>query len=406
VRSYERLTARGITALTKRGMHADGGNLFLRVDPSGSRSWIYRYRTGKRQHDLGLGSARLVTLADARKKAADLNRERLDGGDPLLARRAKRDAKAVAAMKTISFREAADRYVDAQASGWRAGSGQEAQWRNSLRDYAFPMLGSLPVAEIDTALVMRTIEDLWKVKPETASRVRGRIESILGWATVRGYRTGDNPARWSGHLENLLPARSRVAAIEHHAALPYAEIGALTVELRKQTGTAARAFEFVILTAARIGEVLGARWGEFDMAARLWNVPAERMKSGRPHTVPLSDRAVELLGEPCAAGDLVFPGSTGREMRKQALYRVQAAIGWSTPYTFHGFRSTFRDWAGDRTSFPREITEAALAHAVGNAVEQAYRRGSAIDTRRRLMEQWARFCEQPAAAGKVVAIGR
>jgi integrase len=404
-RQYERLTARQAATINQPGMHPDGGGLYLFVGKGGSKSWIVRYAFHGKRHDIGLGPVRLVSLADARRKMADLARQRLDGADPLLERRAKRHAAAVQRANALTFAECADLYIDAQAAGWRAGSGQEQQWRNSLRDHALPTLGALPVAAIDTGLVMRTIEGLWRTKPETASRVRGRIESILGWATVRGYRTGDNPARWGGHLENLLPSRSRVAPIVHHEALPYGELPGFMVELHKQTGIAARAFEFVILTAARIGEVLGARWGEFDLAAKVWSVPGERRKAGRPHTVPLSDRGVELLGKPGAAGDLVFPGSTGREARKQILYRVQAAIGWPTPYTLHGFRSTFRDWAGDQTAFPREITETALAHAVGNAVEQAYRRSSALEQRRQLMDAWARYCDQPAIEGNnVVAI--
>jgi integrase len=404
-RQYERLTARQIATITAPGMHADGGGLYLRVDKSGSKAWVMRYAFQGKRHDLGLGPVRLVSLADARRKAADLARQRLDGADPLLERRAKRDVETVQRAKTITFREAADKYIDAQAAGWRTGSGQAEQWQSSLTAYAYPVLGTLPVAMIDLPLVLRVIEPIWTTKAETASRVRARIENVLGWATTHGYRTGDNPARWSGHLENLLPSRSKVAAVEHHAALPYVEIGAFMASLREREDPAARALEFLVLTAARSGEALGARWSEIEMAARKWTVPGARMKGGREHVVPLSDAALACIGEPGEPNALVFPGArAGRAARKAVFYRLMEALGHAD-VTVHGFRSTFRDWAGDRTAFPREIVEAALAHLVGNAVEQAYRRGSALDQRRRLMEQWAAYCAATEApAENVIAI--
>jgi integrase len=405
MRSYEKLTARRVSVNNQPGMHSDGGGLYLRIDKSGSKSWIYRYRVGQRQHDLGLGSTRVISLADARRKAVEITRQRLDGNDPLLERRALRHAEAVERAKTITFRQAAEQYIDAQAAGWRGGSNAQ-QWTASLTTYAHPVIGLLPVAAIDLGLVLRVLEPIWTTKPETATRVRRRVEAVLGWATTHGYRNGDNPARWSGHLENILAPRVRLAAVRHHAALPYGEMGAFMTALRQNETVPARALEFAIMTAARAGEVFGATWNEIDTKARIWTVPAARMKGAREHTVPLSDAAMACLGKP-GAGYLFPSPRGGRPLNKTVFHHLKRTVAWAgSDYTAHGFRSTFRDWCGDCTAYPREVVETALAHTVGNAVEQAYRRGSAIDTRRRLMEQWGRFCEQPAAAGKVVAIGR
>jgi integrase len=260
------------------------------------------------------------------------------------------------------------------------------QWRNTLRDYASPVIGDLAVSAIDTGLVLKVLEPLWTSRPETASRLRGRIESVLDWAKVRGYRDGENPARWKGHLDHLLPARSKVRKVQHHAALPYGEINALVTLLRAQKGITPLALEFAILTAARTGEVLGAKWSEIDTAMAMWTIPADRMKGGREHRVPLSDRALAILGEMRGRDrDHVFP------LSEKAMAMLLRRIG-RNDVTVHGFRSTFRDWAGEVTSFPNHVVEMALAHAVPNAVEAAYRRGDLFEKRRRLMADWARYC--------------
>jgi len=279
-------------------------------------------------------------------------------------------------------------------------------WESTLAADVYPIFGSLPVQAVDTALVMRAIEPIWTTKPETASRVRGRIESILDWAAARGYREGANPARWRGHLENLLPKKTKVRRVEHHAALPYPEIGTFTAELRRHEGVAAQALEFAILTAARTGEVLGARWPEFNVTDRLWTIPAERMKAGKEHRVPLSDAALAILEQMAAirSGEFVFPGGkAGRPLSNMTFLMLLRRFG-REDLTVHGFRSSFRDWAAERTGFPAEVAEMALAHVVSDKVEAAYRRGDLFQKRRQLAEAWAKFCAAAPATGSVVSI--
>jgi integrase len=293
----------------------------------------------------------------------------------------------------------------AHEAGWRNPK-HRWQWSASLASYVYPHFGDLLVQAVDVGLVMRAVGPIWNTKSETASRVRGRIESVLDWATARGYRQGDNPARWRGHLENLLPKRSKVARVEHHAALPYPEIAGFMAGLRQQEGVAARALEFLILTAARTSEVIGAKWGEFNLAERLWTVPGERMKSGKEHRVPLSDAALAILGAPGEPAQCVFPGGkAGSALSNMALLMTLRRMGHAD-LTAHGFRSTFRDWAAERTNFPAEVAEMALAHTVGDKVEAAYRRGDLFQKRRQIMQAWARFCAAPtAASSKLVAMG-
>lgn len=402
-RLSERLSAKRVELATEAGMYADGHGLYLRIGPTGAKSWVFRYRNDGRRHDLGIGPYHLVSLAEARKRATEQRRLlRIDGHDPLLTRRAGRDQARLAAAKAMTFKACAEAYMAAHQVGWR-NSKHRAQWTATLATYVYPTFGDLPVQMIDVGLVMKSIEPIWTMKPETASRVRGRIEAVLDWATARGYRQGENPARWRGHLENLLPKRSKVRRVEHHAALPYALIGAFMGELRGQEGVAARAFEFLILTSARTGEVIGARWGEFDIGEKLWTVPGDRMKAGKEHRVPLSARAVEILGqmktaaggEPEAAA-FVFSGARGGPLSNMALLMTLRRMGRGD-LTAHGFRSTFRDWAAERTGFPAEVAEMALAHTVGDKVEAAYRRGDLFAKRRQIMEAWARFC----SAGEV-----
>jgi integrase len=388
-------------------MHADGGGLYLRVGPTGSKSWVFRYVTSGRQHDMGLGPFLDITLQMARERAQTHRRARLDGNDPLEAKRAVRAAERLATAKVTTFKECAEAYIAAHSAGWRD-LRTVGQWQQSLTAYVFPILGDLPVQAIDVGLVMKAIEPLWTTKTTTAGRVRQRIESVLDYAAARGYRQGDNPARWRGHLENLLPKRSKVARIEHHPALPYGEIASFITELRRRDSVSARALEFSILTATRRAEVLGARWSEINMAERLWTIPGERMKADREHRVPLSDAALAVINQmqEIRTNAYVFPGQGGmKPLGEVAIWRLLRAMGRGE-LTMHGMRSTFRDWAAERTNFPREVAELALAHAVGDATERAYQRGDLFDKRRQLMAAWARFCAAPATAGaKVVAIG-
>ena len=298
----------------------------------------------------------------------------------------------------MTFDGCAKAYIAAHEAAWRNPKHRQ-QWTNTLATYVSPVIGQLPVAAVDTGLVLKVVEPIWSKKPETASRVRGRIEVVLDWAKVRGYRDGENPARWRGHLDHLLPAKSKVRKVEHHAALPYAQVGAFMVGLREQPGIGARALEFLILTATRTGETLGAIWNEVDIAARLWTIPAARMKAGKDHRVPLSDAALTVLKQMHAIrhSDYVFPGGRDRRpLSEMALLMLLRRMERGN-VTAHGFRSTFRDWAAERTSSPREVAEAALAHAIPDAVEAAYRRGDLFDKRRKLMAAWAEYCAKRPA---------
>ena len=389
----------------KAGRYGDGHGLFLLVRPNGTRFWIFRYRIAGRLREMGLGSADLFPLADARQRAGDLFRKVKLGTDPL----AERDAEKAKAGAAITFGEVADHYIAAHEAGWRNAKHRQ-QWRNTIDTYAAPILGTLAVAAIDTGAVMRVMEPIWRDKPETASRLRGRIESVLDFATARGWRSGDNPARWRGHLDNLLPAKSKVARVEHHAALPWREIGAFMTDLGTQEGVAALALRFTILTAARTGEAVGACWSEIDLQEKVWTVPGDRMKAGREHRVPLSTGALAVLTEAAklrtdrASDAPVFPGAkAGKPLSNMALLMLLRRMQRGD-LTAHGFRSTFRDWCGESTNHPREVAEQALAHTLSDKVEAAYRRGDMMEKRRRLMEDWAGFCARPVPVGEVVPI--
>ena len=404
-RTTNRLSATRVATLKAPGYYADGGNLYFRVAPAGSKGWIFRFAMRGKTRDMGLGPYPATTLAKARQKAASCRELVADGVDPVEQRKSSRMKAALAQARGVTFRECATAYVAAHEAGWRHPK-HRAQWHSSLRNYIDPALGPLSVQDVDVGLVMRILEPIWAEKPETAGRVRGRIEAILDWAKARGYRDGENPARWKGHLDHLLPARSRIRRVRHYAALPYDEVGRFMEKLRDREGVVARALEFAILTASRTGEVLGMRWGE--VAGDVWTIPAERMKSGREHRVPLSARAIAILRavrpKNPAADDLVFPGARGDPLSDMALARVHHRMGYDI--TTHGFRSAFKDWASERTSFPNEVSEAALAHVVGDRVEAAYRRGDLFDKRRRLMDAWAQFCATAKDEKKVVPIGK
>jgi integrase len=401
------MSALAVSRAKKPGMYADGGGLYLQVTASGAKSWIYRFSLNHRAREMGLGPLHTVSLSDARVKAAECRQLRLAGVDPIEARK-ERIAKAnLEAAKAITFKDAAEAYIESHRTGWRNAKHAD-QWRATLETYAYPVFGSLPVQGVDVALVMRVLEPIWTSKTETATRVRGRIESVLDWASARGYRLGDNPARWRGHLQNLLPKRSKVQAVQHHPALPYEAVGEFMALLRGQAGVAARAMEFLILTASRTGEVTGAKRDEIDLDAAVWTVPANRIKTTKEHRVPLSAHALSIARDIQADRDgedaFVFPGGKpGKGLSNGAMLALLKRMH-RPDLTVHGFRSTFRDWAAERTNYPREVAEMALAHAVGDKVEAAYRRGDLFEKRRRLMDEWSRYCGTAKAAGKVVPL--
>ena len=389
------------------GRYGDGGKLYLLVRPDDSAFWLFRYTTEGKMREMGLGPARgshAIPLAKARKKAFELFEQVAEGLDPLAERVAAVEAEkvqaTVAVRRAITFREVAEDYIANHAAGW-ANAKHKAQWGSTLATYAYPLIGAVPVVEVSTNHVLNVLRPIWHNKAETAVRLRGRIESILTAATVKGLRLGENPARWRGHLAELLPARSKVAPVEHHPALPFPELPAFFLRLQAADGLGARALELAILTAARTGEVLGATWAEIDLDAALWAIPAARMKAKREHRVPLSAPAVALLRKLATIreGDFVFSGQNpGKALSNMAL--LMALRRMKRPdLTAHGFRSTFRDWAAETTHFPSEVVEMALAHAVGDKVEAAYRRGDLFLKRRELMDDWASFTAAQAFAG-------
>ena len=406
-----RLTALKVFKVKKPGMYADGAGLYLQVTGDGdahiAKSWIYRFTLRGRAREMGLGSLSIYGLAEARIKAAGCRRLAYEGIDPIEARRSERARAALAAAKALTFKECTEQYIAAHRTGWRNAK-HAAQWSTTVKTYAEPVIGSLPVQNIDTPLAMKVLEPLWSKKPETAARLRGRIEAVLDWATVRGYRQGDNPARWRGHLDKLLPAPAMVRKVKHHAALPYDELPEFMAALRTQDGVSARALEFLILTAARTGEVIGARPGE--LKDKVWTVPAGRMKGGAEHRVPLSAPALALVEtmKKEQGAEFLFPGSKrDKPLSNMALLALLDRMDRAN-LTAHGFRSTFRDWAAERTNYPREVVEMALAHAIGNKVEAAYRRGDLFEKRRSLMAEWAKYCARIKRAGddQVVPFGR
>lgn len=397
-----------VSRLKAPGLHFVGGvaGLALQVSQSGARSWILRIKIGTKRRDIGLGGFPDVPLAQAKEKARQARDKVKEGKDPIEEARAAKSALMDAQSKAFTFDQAGDAYIKAHEAGWKSLK-HAAQWRTTLTTYASPIIGAMQVSDVDLTHVMQILDPIWKDKTETASRLRGRIESVLNWATARGYRTGLNPARWRGHLDNLLPARGKIQKVEHHAALSYKELSGFILALRQQAGMGARALEFAILTAARSGEVRGATWAEIDTDAATWTIPSERMKVGKEHRVPLSDAALTLLAAlPRMAGtDLVFPNTKGAALSDMTLTAVLRRMVVDS--TAHGFRSTFRDWAGETTAYPREVIEHALAHQLKDKAEAAYARGSLFGKRRRLMDDWAIYCvTQAAKAGEVVPIGR
>lgn len=416
-----RLTATSVKAKPP-GMHADGGSLYLLVKPDAkSRSWIFRYRdrtTGKLR-DMGVGPAWDVSLAEARERASTFRRMLRDGQDPLAVKHGQRAEAKAQHEKRMPFGRCAELYIETHRNGWRNPK-HAAQWDSTLRTYCAPVW-KLPVDAIDTALVMKCLDPLWTTKTETASRLRGRMESVLAWATVRGLRAGDNPAAWRNHLDQLLPARAKVKKVEHRAALPYAEAGIFMADLRKRDTLAARLLELQMLTSTRPGEAAGAQWIEFDLDGSIWTIPASRMKAGKAHRVPIAPAVVALLEALPRINANVFPGVRGKPITTAAsekllkiMHAARAAldgIGYidpslNKPVVAHGFRSTFRDWAAETTSHPREIIEQAMSHRLKDAAEAAYQRGDLLVRRAVLMKDWAGYCATVRKGDNVTAIKR
>lgn len=390
---------------TKPGRHADGGGLHLLVKESGARSWVYRFMLNGKSRDIGLGAAGTggVSLAEARD-ARDALRLKVKAGIDPLEERQQEAAKALATAQAervagITFKAVAEAYMSTNEGSWRNDKHRQ-QWRNTLATYVYPVVGELPVGEVRTPHVLKILEPIWKDKAETASRIRGRMETILDAAKARGYREGENPARWRGHIAQILPARSRLTR-GHHKAMPYEAIPEFVRALHDREAVAALALEFTILTAARTGEVIGANWDEVDLEKAIWTIPANRMKAGREHRVPLSPRAAEiLLSTRILRKDWLFPATNGGTMSGMAMSMVLRRM--KVDVTVHGFRSGFRDWCAECTSYAHEVAEMALAHTIGNKVERAYRRGDLFDKRRRLMDDWATYCATPSMTDRSV----
>jgi integrase len=395
-RRINRLNARTVATLSKNGRHADGGGLYLSISPNGGRRWVFLYRWHGKPTEIGLGSARDVALARVRELAKEARGRLAEGINPKEVRKP---------VVGATFGECADRLIAAMRPSWRNGK-HAGQWEMTLREYGAP-LRRLPAHTITTDDVLSVLKPLWNEKPETASRVRGRIERVLDAAKAQGLRNGENPARWRGHLDQLLPKRQRLTRV-NHAAMSYGDVPAFIGGLQSRDAAAALALEFAILTAARRGEVLGARWDEFDLERAVWTVPAHRMKAGRDHRVPLSGRALTIVKALCKSvegREFVFAGhKPGKPLSGEAL-RLMLRRMKRDDVTVHGFRSAFRDWAAECTNFTNEVCEAALAHVIENRAEAAYRRGDLFDKRRKLMEAWAVYCAAPRV-GKVVALRR
>lgn len=415
------MSALEVSRLKEEGLHFVGGvpGLILQITGPDAKSWVLRAMVGGKRRDIGLGGFPAVTLAGAKDGARAIREKIAAGIDPVEERLAARSALAASRASVLSFQEAAEKFVAANEAGWKNPK-HRAQWTSTLTRYAYPTLGKLRVSDIETQHIVGILEPLWTTKTETASRVRGRIESVLDYAKVRGYRQGENPARWKGHLDHILPARAKVQKVKHHSALDYRDVGSFMAELKAVNGLGARALEFAIFTACRSGEVRGATWAEIDEKEGVWTIPADRMKADKEHRVPLSPAVMELLTTLPRFADtnLIFPSTKNTQLSDMTLSAVirrldeastkDGCIGWKDNtgkvITAHGFRSTFRDWAGETTNYPREVIEHALAHQLKDKAEAAYARGTLFEKRRRLMVEWAKHCGNPAVMADVVSI--
>lgn len=396
-RKARELSAIEVARLWRPGLHPVGGvaGLCMQVTPTKARTWILRATIAGKRRDMGLGGYPDVPLAAAREKARTARLQIDQGTDPILARREAKSELRAAAAAAKTFAECAAGFVDAKSAGWRNAKHRQ-QVANTLEQYAYPVIGNVLVRDVQLAHILQILEPLWTTKTETATRVRSRLENVLDWAKARGYRNGENPARWRGHLDKLLPARNKVVRVKHHRALDVDLVPTFMISLRAKPGVGARAVEFLVLTASRSGEVRDCRWSEIDLQKREWTIPAERMKAGKEHRVPLSEAAVKLIKSmPRIDGtELVFPSTKGTPLSDMTLTKVMRDMGVDA--VPHGMRSTFKDWASERTSYPNEVSEMALAHSIGDKVEAAYRRGELFKKRRHLMADWSRFCTSNA----------
>jgi integrase len=392
----------------KPGLYGDGGGLYLQVSDFKTKAWVFRFMMAGRARKMGLGDFELVSLKDARKKRDAAYGLVVDGVDPIEERKTRKAEQAAEKAKTLTFKECAEGYIAAHKSSWKSEK-HAGQWEATLETYAYPIIGNLPVQMIETAHVMKIIQPIWNTKTETASRVRGRIEKVLDRAKALKLRSGENPAAWRGHMDQLLPSKSQVSPVKNHPALPYAELPDFMAKLRAKKGVSARALEFTILTVARTGDTIGAPRREIDKAEKLWTVPAARVKGKkgarkRDHVVPLTKQALAALDAVPVEGDFLFPG--GKEdtgLSNAAMSELLEGMGYLPEYaTVHGFRSTFKDWCGDLTAYPNEMSEIAMAHTVDDKVEAAYRRSDMREKRRRMMADWAAFCDGKAVGGKNV----
>ena len=390
-RVKNKLTVRTVASKKAQGYYADGGNLYLRISAGLTKTWAFIYAKNGKRTEMGLGSIENVTLEEARIKADDLRKQLANDIDPLEERTKQANERKLQKAKIMTFQQCAEAYIDAHKTGWKNPKHIQ-QWQNTLTQYAFPVFGDFDVKTIDTALIIKCLSPIWETKNETAGRVRGRIESVLDWATVSKLRTGDNPAKWRGHLDKLLAKPSNIQKVKHHEALPYFEINAFMGQLPQQDGIAAKCLEFTILTAARTGESIGATWAEIDLNAKTWTIPADRMKAKKDHTVPLSGDALAIVNEMAAIrfNDYVFP-SNKKGLSNMAMLTLLKRME-RAEITVHGFRSSFRDWAAESTNYPSEVVEMALAHTIKNQTEAAYRRGDLLAKRSQLMEAWAKHC--------------
>lgn len=404
-RLRDKLTDRAVKAAKLAGYYGDGAGLYLQVSAAGTKSWIFRFTLRGRQREMGLGGFPDVSLAEAREKRDRARKLLADGVDPLEAKHEQRRTNSLAAARAVTFKADAEACIEANRAKWR-NEKHAQQWANTLATYAYPVFGNHLVSEIDVPLVLRCLKPIWTTKTETASRLRARIEAVLNFAKASKHRTGDNPAAWKGNLEHLLPPPKKVAAVQHHAAVPFALIAPFMRALRDQSTTSARAVEFIILTATRTNEAFMARWSEVDLPGRIWTIPAQRMKADQEHRVPLSSAALQVLRTMAELGTdgFVFPGAKeGKPLSNMAGLQLLERMGYGN-YTVHGFRSSFRDWAAEQTNFPNEVAEMALAHTIKNKAEAAYRRGDLFEKRARLMQAWADYCSRDAIPREVIPI--
>jgi integrase len=405
-----KLTPEKVTRLARTaGSYGDGGGLYLYVSSKSAASWVYAYMLRGKSREMGLGPFPEISLHEARAKAEEQRKIKATGQDPLEARESARASERLSAARAVTFRQCAEAYIASHKAVWK-NSKHAKQWSATLETYAMPVIGNLPVGAVDRTLLIKILEPIWRDKNETASRLRGRIEAVLDYATARDHRSGDNPARWKGSLEQLFPKRSKAHRVKHHSALPYLELPGFMADLKDEEGTGALALQFTILTGVRTGETIGANWKEVDLDESVWIIPTERTKTGRAHRVPLSKSAVAILRdqEKLSGGKgYIFPGHRAeKHLSNMAMLKVLERMG-REDLTVHGFRSSFRDWCEETTNYQGSVAEAALGHIVGDKVEAAYRRGDLFEKRRRLMNEWDRYClDHAATQAKVIHMKR